>query len=213
MDTNDLIAKLSSEGADKPLPNPLLQSVKWIIGTVLFLAAIASIEGFRFDITERLLSFPFILESILIVLVGASATTIAFYDARPDGLPNKQLRILPFVFLGLWLAVIIFTDANTYNDDSLALAFDLMGAMCMCHMVAVTVIPALIVFYFLKLGASVKQGWTATMGVLGISSFSFLFMRYVEAGDDIAHIMVWHALPILVMCLIAIKLSKFLLRW
>lgn len=213
METNDLIAKLSKEGASKPLPNPLLQSAKWIIGSLLFLAAVASYKGFRFDIAEKLQSIPFVMESILILLIGTSATIVSFYDARPDGLPKSYVRVLPFIFMVGWLGVIIFTDANTYNDNSLALAFNKMGALCMCHMVAVMVLPAFIVFYFLRLGASVKQGWTATMAVLGISSFSFLFMRYVEPADDIAHILTWHALPILVMCLVAIKLSKSLLRW
>ncbi|MEM7027108.1 MAG: NrsF family protein [Pseudomonadota bacterium] len=213
MDKLELIEKLSEEGAAKPLPHPFKQSLIWIVGIIVFMGAVISIEGFRFDINEKIQSLPFILEIILLLATGISALTISIYDSRPAGLPSNKLRAIPFILIVIWFYAAYSESMYMLNMENFIQSVKSDGYMCTCHILLVTVLPLFILFYFIRMGASVHQGWTGGMATLGVCSFTYLFMRFVEANDDIVHLLVWHALPIVIFCLISIKVSKKFLHW
>lgn len=213
MNTDDLIQKLSEEGAAKPLIHPFKQSLIWVTGIIIFMGAVISIEGLRYDISEKMQSFSFMMEIILLLATGITATSISIYDSRPDGIPNKYLRIVPFVFLAVWFYFAYSGSMYMLSIDNFIESIQGKGYMCTCHILLVTVLPLFILFYFIRMGATVRQGWTGGMATLGVTSFTYLFMRFVEANDDIVHLITWHAIPIVLMCLLSIFISRKVLRW
>jgi len=40
-----------------------------------------------------------------------------------------------------------------------------------------------------------------------------MLMRLIEQNDNPAHLIVWHALPIMLMCMAGMMIGKFALKW
>jgi hypothetical protein len=213
MDTEDLIKKLSEEGIEKPMLSPLKQASMSILGTVVFMSALASYSGLRFDIGDKVHDLAFVLETVCLFVLGVLSTIASFYYARPDGPPNKFIRYAPVVMIPVWFGLAYHNSMYMLGLDNIMRAFNGDGIMCACHILFVTVVPLFVLFYFLKLGASVQHNWAGATSSLGITSFAYLFMRYVEPIDDLAHLMIWHALPILLVCALSVGISKLVFKW
>lgn len=213
MNKDELIQNLSEKGLSKPLPHPFKQSLAWIVCILLYMIVAATVEGFRFDINSKLQSITFIAEILLLLAISFSATIISIYYSRPDNLSYKPLRFIPFLLLVIWFFVAYSDSMYMLSVDNFIASLKSKGFMCTCHIMLITALPLIILFFFLRMGASVQHGWAGAMATLGITSFTYLFMRLIEPNDDIVHLITWHAFPIILMCLLAIKLSKLLLKW
>ncbi|NNE37337.1 MAG: DUF1109 family protein, partial [Gammaproteobacteria bacterium] len=89
----------------------------------------------------------------------------------------------------------------------------LVEVHCPIHIIGFSAIPAVVIFFLVRMGAVIRIYWAGVMSALSVTAFAYLFMRLVESNDNPAHLIIWHAIPILVLCLVGMYAGKKTLRW
>lgn len=212
MDTNSLIDKLVKEGAQKPLPNPFMQALIWMGGTIAYLSALSFYFGLRSDMAEKLGDVIYLLEIALLFLMAVSASIAALCLSRPDSYQMPFIKYVPFGFLIVW-AFTAFAASDGLSLDNMFHAMTLGQFDCPKDIALFSLPPALAIFMVVRKGATIQCCWAGSMATLAVTAFAYLCMRLIEQNDNPAHLIVWHALPIMLMCALGMMAGKFLLRW
>ena len=63
------------------------------------------------------------------------------------------------------------------------------------------------------MGVAINYYWAGVMSTMSVTAFAYLFMRLVEGNDNPAHLIIWHIVPIILMCLLGIYAGRKALRW
>jgi hypothetical protein len=212
MNTDQLIDKLVAEGAQKPLPHPIKQALFWLLGTLVYLGAFSLYMGFRGDIAVKFADPLYIAELVLMSLTAISAGWAALCLSRPDCFQMPWIKYVPFDFLVLWAAV-AFLGAENLNGANILHTATLCQFDCSWHIFLFGLGPGIVLFFLVRKGAPVQLYWAGIMATLSVTAFGYLCMRLVELNDNPAHLLVWHALPVMFMSLAGILAGKYTLRW
>ncbi|PJB73582.1 MAG: hypothetical protein CO093_00365 [Alphaproteobacteria bacterium CG_4_9_14_3_um_filter_47_13] len=73
--------------------------------------------------------------------------------------------------------------------------------------------PGIAMFLIVRKGAPIQCCWAGSMATWSVTAFGYLCMRLIEQNDNPAHLIVWHALPIVLMCVAGMMMGKYALRW
>ena len=212
MDTELLINKLVKEGARQPLPHPFQQALFWLGGTIAYLTVLSGYSGLRSEIMDRLGDPIYALELALLIGMALSATLAALCLSRPDSYQKPVVKYVPFVFLALWvLAALAVADGLSW--DTILHTMTLGQFDCVWHILLFSVPPAAAIFMIVRKGATIQTAWAGSMATLAVTSFAYLCMRLIEQNDNPAHLVVWHALPIVLLCVLGMLAGMYLLRW
>lgn len=212
MSTDDLIQTLAAKGARKPLPHLMLQALWWLAGTIVYLAALSGYNGFRADIMAKLASSAFVLELALLFSLAFSAALAALCLSRPDGHQMPWVKYLPFGFTAAW-ATATFSGSTDLSWATLFHSATLGQFDCPWHIALFSVPPGIAIFLIVRRGAPIQCCWAGGMVALSVTAFGYLCMRLVEQNDNPAHLIIWHAVPIMVMCVLGMMAGRFALRW
>ena len=212
MSTDALIADMVAKGAHKPLLHPMKQMAYWLSGVAAYLALVSSYSGFRTDITQKLAEPVYVLELALLFLMAFSAALAALCLSRPDCHQMPRIRYVPFVFLFFW-AMTAFAGASDLSLTSICDTFGLGQIDCFWHILLFSVPPGIAMFLIIHKGAPVECCWAGTMATWSVTSFGYLGMRLIEMTDNPSHLIVWHALPIMITCMVGMIIGKYALRW
>lgn len=198
MNIDNLITKISQEGAKKPLPNPMKVTVKWLLLMVLYFVVLASFSGLRPDILVKLLQPLFLFELVMILTLGVVCAYVASVLALPDSAQKPWIRFVPFVFLTCLLAILAYQIWTT-KTLPLADCLKLGNYQCIMHIIFYAIMPAIVMFVMIKKAAPIKCCWLGSVVGLCVASFSYAMMRLVEASDDPSTLAVWHLVPVFLM--------------
>lgn len=212
MDTNQLIDALVIEGAQRPLPSPMKQALVWLAGALLYVTALTAFNGVRSDIADKLDSPIFMLELVLLFATASSAALAALYLSRPDGHQMPWLRYVPIGFAALWAAT-AFAGAPEVSLVDILQSLTAGQFDCPWNILMLSAPPGVVIFFIIHKGATIRCCWAGGMAALGATSLGYLWMRVIEQNDGMAHLIVWHALPILLMCIVGMMAGQMVLRW
>jgi hypothetical protein len=213
MNTNELIRRFIDEGAGRPLLHPMQQSALWIAGILAYLFIFLFFDGFRPGIAEKLALPGFMIELVMLFLVATSASFAAFCLSRPDGFQLPWIKFMPIPLLFIW-AVVAF--ANEGDNLSLSILWNSIGLGqfdCPLHILLFSILPGVVIFFLVRMGATIRYYWAGAMSTLSVTAFAYLFMRLVENNDNPAHLIIWHALPISLICLVGMFAGRKAFRW
>ncbi len=213
METNDLIQQISDEGASRPLMHPLQQSMFWVMAIITYLFVFLLFDGFRPDLSEKLGSSEFLFELGLLFAVGMAATFATFCLTRPDDFQIAWAKYMPLGILAIWAIFAFISAGDNLQLTNLIDSVALVQVHCPIHIIGFSAIPAVVIFILVRMGAVIRIYWAGIMSALSVTAFAYLFMRLVENNDNPAHLIVWHAIPILVLCLLGMYAGKKTLRW
>lgn len=212
MNIDQLINRLAAEGAQKPLPHPIKQAAFWLFGTVVYLVMLSSYSGLRSDVNNRLDDPVYALELALLSGVAVSASFAALCLSRPDSYQMPYLKYVSFGFLAGW-ALAAFTGSESFDWNQIFDAMTLGQIDCVWHITLFSLPPAIAIFMIARRGATIQWCWAGGMATLAVTAFAYLCMRLIEQTDNPAHLIVWHAMPILSLCVLGMMAGMFLLRW
>jgi hypothetical protein len=207
---DDLVARLAQEaGAVKPAPHPFTLSLKWMGAAALYLALALALSGPRPDLLARLHSTWFVAELAallaIFIVTALSAAVLAF----PDLHQKRGLAFLPVLPFLLFLLVMFCA----WRADSPPAPLPVHSFECTLGITLMALLPALWTFYSMRSYASTHYQWAGSVALLSAFSVGALWLRLHEATDSIAHVIVWHYLPMLAIGLIGMWLGRRLLKW
>lgn len=213
MNTDQLIDKLVAEGAQKPLPHPMKQAMFWLAGTLVWLAALSGYNGFRADFAEKLADPFYGLELILLFGMAFSAALAALCLSRPDGHQMPWIKYVPFGFIVPWAVAAFAGASGEISFASICHSMTLGQFDCPWHILLFSAPPGIAMFLIVRRGAPIQCCWAGSMATWSVTAFGYLCMRLIEQNDNPPHLIVWHALPIVLMCIIGMMAGKYALRW
>ena len=213
MNTEDLIQKLVNEGPQDPMPHPMRQTMIWLLGMLLYLSLFSAYIGLRPDITVKLHQLSFGLEIILLLGLGISSALSAFCLSRPDAHQMPWIKYVPFIFLLLWVMTAFTGTSEQVNLQNIVHSMSLSHFDCPFYIIMFSVPPGIALFIFVRMGVTTQCYWAGSMATLSVTSFGYILMRLIEPSDDPVHLIVWHALPIIVICMFGMFFGKFILKW
>lgn len=213
MNTEQLISQLVNEGAQEPLPHPVKQTMMWLLVAFLYLGGLALYFGFRADIADQLSNVFIDLELVLLLGMAVSAALAAFCLSRPDGHQKPWIKYIPFAFLLPWAIAAFAGSAHDLQLANILHAMTLNKFGCPWHIVLFSAPPGIVMFLALRKGATIRCCWAGSMAAWSVSAFAYMLMRLIEQNDDPAHLLVWHVLPIVLICMVGMMIGKFALRW
>lgn len=212
MDTKQLIDQLVIEGAQRPLPSPMRQTSVWLAGTFVYVTILTLFNGVRSDIADKLTNPRFVLELLLLLVIASSAALAAFCLSRPDAHQKPWLRFVPIGLTLLWAAS-TFAATPVFNVTAILQSFTAGQFDCPWNILMLSVPPGIVIFLIMRKGATIRCCWAGGMAALGATALGYLWMRIIEQNDNLAHLITWHAVPILLMCIVGMMAGQMALRW
>lgn len=220
MQTDDLIAQLAKqvETPVKRIGSPLSRFIRFVIVSFLILGSVFIVSDVIFglgiirqDIKDVITTPLFILELILGTLTALAAAWSAFVLSIPDGKYNKYVKIIPIILFLVLLVVVLST--KTTDTESILVECMHMSYICAVEIIAFAAIPGIILFLMVRKAATVSQNWLGFMGILSTTSIGYVCQRFIEANDDLYHLLIWHIIPVFICSLVGIMVGKLTLKW
>ena len=212
MDTDNFIDNLVTQGAHKPMPSVLKQAALWLILSALWLAIMIAHAGLRPDLADKLAQPFYIPELILLLVVAITAALTALCLSRPDGLQIKWIKFAPFGFLIAW-AIAAFFDMAPMGTPRLTEIMDPRQFDCVGCILTCCLPPAIAMFFIVRMGAPTHSGQAGAIAAFSATALAYFCMRLIEANDHPLHLLIWHALPVLILSLVGLLAGKAFLRW
>ncbi len=207
--TEHLIEELSGDCRRVECCCPLKRSLILLAIVVVSAGAISLLIGLRDDLPHMMESPLYIVEIALSVFVGIMAAIAANWLSLPDIGQKKWLIWLPFFPLAMMSFLIAYQflvrPTHDFTGDG--------GFACSSDIVVIAVIPAIALFVLLRKAATTHNKMLAFMAVLSVGAFCYMCLRLICPNDDIAHLVVWHLLPTLVIATVGAFIGSKLLKW
>lgn len=210
---SDLIAKLSNEAKlVEPLENPSRLAARILSILILYAFIVQYIIGLREDFTVQITRALFIVELVLFFLLFASSTVSAALSIYPDSYQKSYLQKIPFIIF-IFLAVVFVAQLFIPSDAKMLMPENFHKMGCSISILFFSLVPSLIIFGFLRKGASTIPAKSGLFAILAATALGCLISRLHEANDSISHMITWHFLPIIIFSILGAVIGKFLLRW
>lgn len=208
MKTNDLINRLTSNLRPvKIVKFSIFDVVKVVsVGIFCVFAAIV-IRGIRSDFSEQILSIRFVLESGALIILGLVSIFAAFSLSIPS-IKNRRVYIAPFSVFLFVLGLTFYSFL--YNSNPFLYLGH--GFSCVYEVIATSVLPASLMFYFVRKAAVLKRDIVGVLVLLSGISFGLLSVQLTCVDRTSLHLLLWHVLPALIIIFSGIFLSRKILN-
>lgn len=206
MKTEILIGKLAQECRPvKPLGNPVIRFLKWAAATLVILSA--GVLILRPDVSAFFLINPsFAFPAAIMLCVSLISALSAFIWTVPDEKNSRVGFMLGTIILS-WFGLIAYLLVSADLADSHP------GYRCVLRTVILAAAPSILLFYMLKKAAPIKPGTVGLLASLGVLSLATLGVQFVCQKVFLAHILMWHILPVCVLSGIGFFLGRLLFKW
>lgn len=212
-DIDNLINTMEDKGAGAKIAHPFAQILFLILMSVVWIGGFAIFSGFRPDLSEKLTQPFYVLEIIMLLIISISAVSSSVFLSRPDECGFSKLKYVSLVLLLAWLPVSYFSTNGDMSWTSMCMAGEKISFDCPKHILLFSIVPAIAIFAIVRAGASLRPLMAGAFGALAASTLAYCVMRLMEASDSMPHLLIWHALPVAIFCLLGAIVGRFSLRW
>lgn len=209
--TDQLIASLAADlTPGRPLPAPLARLAIWMILALGTAAVGVVLLGPRADLPEAVRSAVFLSRLGMTLLAGLLAASAALVLAVPGAERSALQRAAPWLAVAGWLLML---GAPVLAGDAAAsrLADDFEWA-CAGRIAALAVVPAGALYLMLRRAAPLRAGWAGSMSALGAAAVGAAGVQCVCPVNSPAHLLVAHALPVLIIGVAGILVGRLTLH-
>jgi len=167
--------------------------------------------GLRLDFATARHEFGFPFATVAALGLLVSASFLAFTLAIPGRDISSLARRGPQVFLGLFLLVLFFqaVPAGQHFNDGLALS----GLHCSVAVFFLGLIPGLLALLALRRLAPVYPAATAGAWGMAMGAAGALGICFHCPAHNAVHLIVYHALPVVLLAALARGVGQKILRW
>ena len=212
MKTDDLIRTLAANARPvHRLPHPLWRAMIWLAISTLYVAGFVWVMGLRPDIATKLAEPRFLVEVGAAYLTSMMAAAAAFCAGCP-GRPIWE-RLAPLPFLVLWLGSLgegCWRDWMRSGSDGLMLQPDFL---CFPMIVAVSTVPALLIFIMIRRAAPIAPITTTGLATLAAAALAAAALRLFHVQDASIMVLVWQFGSVALLAAIGALFGENLLHW
>ncbi len=183
----------------------------WFIGSILLIWIVKFISGFQGSFFQFLENDEFSFINVL----GLIAVLLSALTAIVLSIPGRNViyRKLPYFTFTVWLLIVGISLQSEFVSFSGAAWWGHMGSLCFNGSLVFGIIPAAFLFLIVKRNAPTKLLATGILCALAGASLGALAIECSCSSGNPYHILVAHFLPVGIVLLAGMLLSKKLLRW
>jgi ribosomal protein S18 acetylase RimI-like enzyme len=148
--------------------------------------------GVRPDLVHKLRDLSYLAETAALVAMFGCAARCVFQLGVPGGEPGASALAMPVLGFTAWL-VALATRAGEAGGGAIAWT---TGLPCAARIAGLAVIPTVALFAMLRRAAPRAGGWTGLLALAAPAALAVIGTQLVCAKDAPAHILVWHAGPL-----------------
>ncbi len=211
MKTEDIIRRLSRDLRPlSPRRFYLSALLAAVLGTAGLLALSYLIFPARSDLSFRLFTFRFSGETILCLLSFFVSATLAYRSAVPGLMRTRQQVWGTGIFL-LLLAVILFKVSPQFSDWKGEM--DFYRGRCGPLIFILGSLEGALFVILARWGAPTNPALTGAWIAAAGGALGLFVMQFVCPFENFPHLLIWHALPCLLLLGVGLKAGPRLLRW
>jgi hypothetical protein len=200
--TDELIVQLARQATPvTPLASPAVRFGRWAAAMIVLAGAGVSALGPRQDLFDALRQPVYAARLVTTLVTAVLAAAAAFVLSVPGAERSRVQRVLPWVTLGGWAALLAALLLGGGDPVARVLAFP-VNWPCSYKILGFSLISGTALFVALRRGASVEPLWTASLAGLAATAFGAVATQFVCPVDDPAHQLVGHVLPVIVLAAI-----------
>jgi hypothetical protein len=204
-----IVARLTTELTPaRPLWSPWARLACWL-ALALAVVALAAVSGLRHDLGVAI-DRPFYVVDLAILLAGAGlAATLALLAAVPGRMGGRRARALGGGLLVLALAAALLGETGAPTTRSV-----LADLRCVACVGLFGLVPWIALYR--AVGRAAPLDGTATALCVGAAAFlvGAAAVRVACPYDDVAHLAVWHGVPVALWTVVSTALGgAWLARW
>lgn len=207
MRTEDLVGSLVADlGPVKRLRPPMVRAAGWLALSVLVIAAVVAVKGFRPDLGARLAEPWEVAQLVAAGATGVLAAIAAFHLALPDR--SDAWALLPLPGFALWVASLgwgCVSDFIRLGADGIALG---TSWACLGFILALSIPLGGAMLFALRHAGPIRPVPTAAIGVLSVAMLASVALSLIHHLDAAIMILVWHAGAVLVAVALSAGLSR-----
>lgn len=208
MKTNDLIESLSSQV--KPIKIVKFNAtdvIKILMSGLFCILAAIVILGIRADMDELIVSIQFFIE-IGLLLALAIASIFAALTLSIPSVETRNIYKYPILIFFLFLALMLYSFFKFSNP----FFYFGHGFKCFYEVVLISILPASILFYFVRKAAPIRRDIVGGLVLLSGATFGLLGVQLTCIDSSPLHILFWHITPFLVVTIFGISISKLIFK-
>lgn len=213
MQTNDLIAGLTRQ-LDKPVrpANPWRMFGVWLAVVSPAFILMVCLLGLRIDFSERLQEPLFFAELALLITLVITSALSSFWHAFPDFRQQPYIVAAPLLLLIAYGAFLLFR-ALVPAATAAPLDIDHSSLECVLCITLFAPLPAGLMLWLIRRGASTTPRRAALLALMVAGASGHLLLKFVEANDNVLHLLTSHLLPILTLGAVGWLMGRKILAW
>ncbi len=168
--------------------------------------------GPRADITEALRQPAYEARLVATLMTALLAAAAAFVLSVPGAERSPVQRMLPFVAVGAWAALLVSLLVAGGDPVARVLAFP-VNWPCSYKIFGFCLIPGIALVALLRRAAPLQPVWSALLAMLAATALGATAAQFICPVDDPAHQLVGHVLPVLVLAAAGTIVGYRSLQW
>lgn len=177
--------------------------LKVVAAGFLCLFSAIAILGLRKDFSDQILSVRFVLESLLLIILGMVSTVAAFSLSVP-ALEGQRLYKVPIIAF----TIILVSAGYSLLSSSTPFLYLGHGFSCMAEVTSISILPTSILFYLIRRAATLKRDLVGMLVLFSGISFGLLGVQLTCIDGTPLHLILWHILPSLALMVFGISLAR-----
>lgn len=186
---------------------PRRRFLVWLGMPLALLVALAWL-GLRPDLAQRLASPLYVLELLAVLAAALGAAALGLRSAVPGRTPTRG-EIVALVLLLAVAAILVWRQPLNLE---VAVSQFALGRACAARTLALAVAPFLLLVVAIRRGLPLQGSTSAALAGAGALGAAFVLMRLFCPMDELLHLAVWHALPVIAGVGLAAVLGRRVLR-
>lgn len=211
---NGLIDQLASDSKFRPGAQMSLSGflTRWGLWSLLTSVTTFILLPAKLNLAYSLSHFSYWAENLLWLGLIIEGARLAYLSSIP-GLNLKKEGLLT---LGILTGLLVFTFLRPQPDtvySELVGEIDLWRGRCGFIILAFSAFHTGFSFYWLRKMAPTSPLLSGALIALSSGALSCLLMQYVCGHENTFHQIIWHMIPVAIVCTLSALISRQLLRW
>lgn len=189
--SDDLINRLTSDLEPiKVIQFGLKELIKVVFVGLICVFAAVIISGIRTDIREVVITKQFIFHTATLIIL----CLISILTAFSLSIPSQDIQPFyrrPIFYIVIYILSLLSLFLTT-SDPFLYLGH---GFTCFIEILSISILPAALLFYFIRRAAALRRDFLGVMVLLSGVSFGLLGVQLTCTDESLIHLFFWHLFP------------------
>lgn len=205
---NQLIDKLAGNvGAVKPLSSPFKRAAFWFLAMLVYMGVVTQALGIARPLSAFESNAILLFDIALMFVLAFAAALASAFLCIPDIAGRKDCLIIPLTLLAVFIAWSGFQVFGRQNG------LHSYPTNCYIDALALGSIPAAMMMYMSRNGASTRPYMSALMNILSVTGLAYIGLRFTCTIDSVSHIYIYHLLPFIIIGAIIGAGARYIYRW